>query len=94
LIFWCYDVSRLAKLSLKVVSTVLVAGFASCVGFILTEVLYVRWFVPGLVKESPHDGQIGLAVWVTALYGASVCGVVVLCFGIFWTIRTSKHSTS
>lgn len=86
--------SRLADIALKVISTLLAAGLASCVGFILTKFLYLQWMVAGLVKESPHDPQIGLAVWVTALYGASICGVVVLCFGILWTVRTSRRSAS
>ena len=92
--YWCNNVNRLAKVSLKILSTLLMAGAASCVGFVLTRVVYVHWFVPGLMRESPHDGQIGLAGFVTALYGACIFGVVALCFGFLWTVRTSRRSAS
>ena len=57
-----------------------------------TDAVYERWYVPDLVKEYPHDGQRGLAVFATAFSGACICALVVFIVGTIWTIRTSRGS--
>jgi hypothetical protein len=82
------------KISLKVAATLCMAAVAFCVGFIVTGALYERWVVPDLVRKYPHDGQIGLATFVNASYGACICAIAVLVVGIIWTVKTSKRSTA
>ena len=86
------SVKRFANVLLRITVTVLMTAAASYLGFVVTKLLYGRWEVSHEVSR--YDGQIGLGIFVTALYGACVCGVVVLCFGILWTVRTVRRSAS
>ena len=81
-----------AKISLKVLAIFLSAAVAFCLGFFITGAAYDHWEVPRLIKETPHDGQIGLAGFVVSLYGACVCAVIVLAFGIWWIVKTTRRS--
>lgn len=78
------------KILLRVLGTLLATAIAFCVGFIATGWAYNRWYVPDLVKQYPHDGQIGLAIFVTSLYGACVCAVIVLVLGTVWIVKKSR----
>ena len=81
-----------AKISLKVLATFLGAAVAFCVGFFITGAAYDHWCLPRLIKEAPHDGQIGLASFVTSLYGGCACAIVVLALGIWWIVKTTRRS--
>jgi len=83
---------RFANVLLRITVTLLMTAAASYLGFVVTKLLYERWEV--YHEVSGFDGQVGLGIFVTALYGACVCGVVVLCFGILWTVRTVRRSAS
>lgn len=81
-----------AKISLKVLATLFGAAVAFCVGLFVTGAAYNHWEVPRLVKEAPHDGQIGLAGFVVSLYGACAGAIIVLAFGIRWIVKTTRGS--
>lgn len=76
----------------RITVTLLMTAAASYFGFVVTKLLYEHWEVAHEVSR--YDGQAGLGTWATALYGACVCGVVVLCSGILWTLRTVRRSAS
>jgi hypothetical protein len=85
-------VKRFASVLMRITATLVMTVAGSYLGFIVTKLLYERWEVSHEVSR--YDGQVGLGVFVTALYGACICGVVVLCFGILWTVRTVGRSAS
>jgi hypothetical protein len=79
-----------AKIALRVLATLFAAAAAFCVGFYVTGAASQHWDVPRLIKEAPHDGQIGLAGFVVSLYGACASAIVVLAFGIRWIVNTTR----
>lgn len=72
-----------------------IVGF--CLGFIATAAYCNLMLVPGWVKQYPHDGQIGLAVFVYGLNGGLVVGLIALLAGAVWTVkglRSRPHADS
>jgi hypothetical protein len=84
-------VSRFTKITLRIVATLFAAAAAFCAGFILAGAYYDRWLVPGLVKKYPHDGQIGLEIFVRSMDVAYLSAAAVFLIGIIWTVKTSKR---
>ena len=80
------------RVVIRTVATLVSAPIAFYLGFIVAGMAYQHWCEPRLIKESPHDGQIGLSAFVMALYGGSACAVVVLAFGTYWTIKAIQRS--
>lgn len=76
----------------RLVATLLAAAIAFYIGFVATEAAFDYWYVPGAVKEAPHDGQIGLSVFVGSAYCACACAIIVLAFGTLWTLRAARRS--
>jgi hypothetical protein len=67
-------------------ATTLVATLAAfCLGAIAVGTFCEKVLVPIWVKQYPHDGQIGLAVFVYAFYGGVAAGLAALVVGIIWT---------
>src|SRR6185312_10833733 len=62
----------------RVVATLVGAAIAFYIGFVASEAAFEYWYVPSAVKESPHDGQIGLSVFVGSAYCACACAIIVL----------------
>lgn len=82
------------RIFLKLLGTLLASGFGFCGGFLAVAAYYNKWVVPQWVKEYPHDGQLGLAVFVHAINGGAIGAVIVFIIGIFWTVRTSLKPKS
>jgi hypothetical protein len=66
---------------------------AFIVGFIVSGWVCNRLVVPGLIREYPHDGQIGLAVAVDSFYGACALALIVFIVGIVWTVRRFRRDS-
>ena len=79
------------KIILRVVATLIGAVIAFYAARLASTSALNRWYVPQLIKESPHDGQVGLGLFMTALYGGCASAVIVLAFGVLWIARTIRH---
>ena len=79
------------KLALKMLGTLLATAVAFYVGFVGRGIYFQRYVVPGLVKQSPHDGQIGLENFTTSLDWGAVAAAIVLVTGIVLTIRSTRR---
>ena len=81
-----------AKVKRRLAATFVVSLIAFSVGFHVTDTWYGRWVLPDLVKQYPHDGQVGFAAAMAALTGGCLCFIAVLAIGILWTVKASKRS--
>jgi len=61
-------------------------------GYFATSAAYKRWVVPEWVRQYPHDGQIGLAVFLSALKYAGISAAIVLFLGILWIVSPAKSN--
>jgi hypothetical protein len=62
-----------------------------CLGAFAVAAYCNRVLVPAWVKQYPHDGQIGLAVFVYAINGGALVSLIVLLIGIVWTAVKASH---
>lgn len=81
-----------AKLALRLAATLGMSVLAFCAGFLLTSAYYNHYVVPELVKQYPHDGQIGLGGFMGAMNVAFMSAIVVLLVGIVWSFSSSKRA--
>ena len=79
------------KIVLKVTSTLLASGIAFCLGTFVTGVIVEHYLLPRWIKQAPHDGQVGLAVFDYLLKGGLATALVVFFVGIIWTAKTSRR---
>jgi hypothetical protein len=79
---------------LKVVTALFAAAIAFCIGGWVGGIYCDRYVVPGLIKQYPNDGQLGLEVMVYAVNGGLIAGVIVFVAGIVWTGKTTKSANS
>ena len=61
------------------------AGF--CFGFFAGENICVWWVMPGWVREAPHDGQLGLGLFMYAMSGGFIGGIASVILGIILILR-------
>jgi hypothetical protein len=80
------------KISLRAALTALSGLVAFCLGFVVSMYAYDRWVVPGLVKQYPHDGQIGLALFGAGAEGGLLCAAIALVVGTVWTFEAVRGS--
>jgi len=79
------------KIALKLVATVLATTIAFCIGGWAGAAYCDHWVMPGLVKQYPHDGQLGLEMMMYAINGGLIAGFIVLVIGIAWMVKTTKR---
>ena len=83
-----------SRIILRALTTVLATLAAFPLGAYLGGMYCQRFVVPGWVVKYPHDGQIGLGVFVYAGFGAMSLAIVVFVCGCIWTARTAKRLIS
>lgn len=86
--------ASILKLSSKIAATLLATVVGFCLGGYAAAFYCDRWVMPGLIKQYPHDGQLGLEVMMYAANGAFAAGLFVLLAGIVWIVKTSKTKAS
>jgi ABC-type Fe3+ transport system permease subunit len=86
------SMAKFKKVSLKILATLSATAIALCLGFVVTRKVYERWYAPGLVKKYPHDGQIGLDVFVASLNVACISALLALVIGTIWIVTTTRRS--
>ena len=82
------------KIVLKVVAALFATAIAFCVGCWVGGIYCDRYVVPGLIKQYPNDGQIGLEVMAYAVNGGLIAGFIVCVAGIVWMVKTTKSGNS
>lgn len=80
-----------AKILLKLLATLLASAIAFFVAMFAGNIYCDRWLVPAWMKQYPHDGQLGLGVFVFAFLWGLAGGGLVLIAGIVWTVKTSRR---
>jgi 4-hydroxybenzoate polyprenyltransferase len=82
------------KGAIRFVVSIVASLAAFCAGFSANDFIYSRWYVPTQVKQYPHDGQIGLKVFVHGLYCGFACWVLVLVLGAIWIKKASRTNSN
>jgi hypothetical protein len=80
-----------AKIALKVTATLLATAIAFCLGGWAGAAYCDHWVMPGLVKQYPHDGQLGLEVMMYAINGGFLAALIILVIGVTLTVKTSRQ---
>jgi hypothetical protein len=75
------------KIALRVAATLLASGVGFVAAAFITGVILDRWYVPKWIEQNPHDGQIGLAVFVRSLDVGCAVAFAILLLGLYLTFR-------
>jgi hypothetical protein len=82
---------RIAGVLLKVGATLLASIVAFCMGAYAGAFYCDHWVMPGLEKQYPHDGQLGLTIAAYAISSGLFAVFLILVAGIVWIVKTSRR---
>jgi hypothetical protein len=84
-------VSKGQKVGFKIVVTLMATAVSFVLGALAGGTACERWVIPGWVKQYPHDGQLGLGVFMYEVLGGLAAALIVLVAGIVWTVQELRR---
>jgi hypothetical protein len=72
------------KVALKVFTILSVTAIGFAVGFAGRLFYFDHWVLPELVKQYPHDGQLGLEGFVESLDAGLIGAILSFAGALFW----------